>query len=321
MSNCSLVIPVYRNADNIPQLIATLSDLDAKLGGGLEVVFVVDGSPDESHALLGRALPLTSFDSQLLLLSKNFGAFAAIREGLRVANGPYFAVMAADLQEPPELMISFFAALENEPIDVVYGQREGRADPWLTRLAASLFWSLYRRFVQRQMPPGGVDVFGCNLAFRDQLVALPEANSSLVGLMFWMGFRRRAIGYSRQQRLIGKSAWTLRKKLKYLSDSIFAFSDLPIRLMTYVGAFGIVVSLVLAMIVVAARLVGNITVPGYAATVVVISFFAALNSFGLGIIGSYVWRAFENTKGRPTAIVMHRQRFGGASSLSQEDTR
>jgi glycosyltransferase involved in cell wall biosynthesis len=310
----SLVIPVYNNAYSLPRLLPACEGLSDELGGELEVVFVVDGSPDASHLLLQQQLPSLRFRSRLVLLSRNFGSFSAIREGLRVAGGRYFAVMAADLQEPPELVLSFFRALAGEPVDLVLGTRISRADPPLSRLGSSVFWWLYRRLIEPQMPRGGVDVFGCNREFRDRLLALPESNSSLVGLLFWLGYRRKLIAYVRQPRLAGKSGWTLRKKLKYLFDSLFAFSDLPIRLLAFFGGLGLLTSALLSLVVLIARVLGWVTVPGYAATVLVVAFFAALNSFGLGVIGSYVWRTFENTKGRPLAIVMTTEEFAGESA-------
>lgn len=307
----SLVIPVYKNEASLPDLLEALEDLDGGLDGQLEVVFVIDGSPDESMRVLELSLPTRSFASQLVLLSRNFGSFAAIRAGLAEARGQYFAVMAADLQEPPELISDFFRALEAEPIDVTIGVRAERDDPLFSRLSAQLFWGVYRRLVQPEMPPGGVDVFGCNQAVRDRLVSLSESNSSLVGLLFWVGFRRKLIAYPRRAREHGKSAWTLRGKLRYFSNSVFAFSDLPIRALIAVGAMGLVVSTTFGALVIGARLLGWIEVPGYAAIIITTIFFAALNTFGLGIIGSYVWRAFENTKQRPDAIIMSQTRFEG----------
>jgi glycosyltransferase involved in cell wall biosynthesis len=310
----SLVIPVYKNEASLPDLLKALEELSTDLDGRLEVVFVVDGSPDRSMELLANALPDCSFRSQLALLSRNFGSFAAIRAGLAEASGPYFAVMAADLQEPPELVAQFFRALESEPVDVTIGTRSERDDPVLARWPAQLFWALYRRFVQPEMPPGGVDVFGCNLAVRDRLLTLVESNSSLVGLLFWLGYRRKMIPYQRRARAHGESAWTFRGKLQYLSDSVFAFSDLPIRVLIGVGGLGLFVSAALGALVIAARMLGFIEVPGYAAIIITVVFFAALNTFGLGVIGSYVWRAFENTKQRPEAIVMSRTRHEGKPS-------
>ncbi len=300
----SLVIPVYRNEGSIPDLVGALRDMNKSLGGGLEAVFIVDGSPDRSYARLQELLPSAGLEARLCQLSRNFGSFAAVRAGLAQAAGPYFAVMAADLQEPPELALAFFRALETEPCDVVIGAREGRGDPWPVRLAARLFWGLYRKCVIPEMPPGGVDVFGCNQAFRDQLLRLEESHSSLVAQLFWLGFRRKEVPYRRLERRHGRSAWTLRKKTGYLMDSVFAFTDLPVRLLIGTGAAGLALTLLLGAVTLAARFSGWITVPGYAATMLTILFFGALNLFGLGLVGSYAWRAYENTKHRPPAIPM-----------------
>jgi glycosyltransferase involved in cell wall biosynthesis len=305
----SLIIPVYKNEESLPDLLKALDEMSVNLGGRLEVVFVVDGSPDRCYPILRERLSIANFASKLLLLSRNFGSFPAIRAGLAAATGPFFAVMAADLQEPPELAETFFRTLESEPLDIIIGTRSQRADPLLSRIASGLYWRLYRKFIQREIPPGGVDVFGCNKAFRDWLLTLNESNTSLVGLLFWLGFRRKIISYERRAREHGKSAWTFHRKWRYLMDSAFAFSDLPIRVLVFFGSTGLVFSTLFSVLVLLAKSTGLIEVPGYAATVLLISFFAALNSFGLGIIGSYVWRAFENTKGRPQSIVMLSSEF------------
>jgi polyisoprenyl-phosphate glycosyltransferase len=300
----SLIIPVYKNEDSIPELLDTVDELNKNLAGELEVVFVVDGSPDRSHAILNDALPNRTFKSLLILHSRNFGSFAAVRTGLSEASGPYFAVMAADLQEPPALILEFFQILASESADVTMGTRMERADPFLARFASKIFWTVYRKYVQKEMPAGGVDVFGCNLKFRDHLLALRESNSSLVGLLFWLGFRRTLVPYDRLERRHGVSAWTFHRKVRYLMDSMFSFSDLPVRLLVLLGIAGMVFFAALGVIVFASRMTGIIHVPGYTTTILTISFFASLNCLGLGIIGSYAWRAFENTKGRPLSIIM-----------------
>lgn len=310
----TLVVPIYRNAESISALLEAIARLDRELGGELEAVFVVDGSPDDSYLRLSKGLRDAPFRSQLLLLSRNFGAFSAIRAGLAAGTGDSFAVMAADLQEPPELVVEFARRLAAGGCDVVVGVRTGRADPLLARLSSATFWGLYRRFIQREVPPGGVDVFGCTRAVRDQIVAMTELNTSLVGLLFWVGFRRELVPYARRERHAGKSSWTWKKKTAYLMDSVFSFSDLPIRFLLRTGALGLALSVGLAAVVVTAKALGTIPVPGYAATVLTVTFFGALNCFGLGIIGGYVWRTFENTKGRPTYVVAARERFGPAAS-------
>ena len=306
----SLVIPVYRNEESLPDLVRTITELNTKLDGKLEAVFVIDGSPDNSAAWLHTNLTSCSVPTKVVELSRNFGSFAAIRAGLIACTGKYFAMMAADLQEPPSLVVNMFSELVRDQCDVAVGTREGRADPIMSRLFSRAFWGMYRRLVQREMPSGGVDMFACNKVFRDQILALPESNSSLVGLVFWVGFRRSYISYIRAPRAKGRSAWTFTKKLRYLSNSVFAFSDLPIQLLLIFGTVGVSVAVVLAAIVSVARISGLVGVPGYSATVLVVLFFAALNSLGLGLIGSYTWRAFENTKSRPLAIVMRETNYG-----------
>lgn len=312
----TVVVPVYRNEGSIPDLLKAVAGQWRAARRDLEAVFVVDGSPDRCYELLRDALPSCPFPSQLILLSRNFGSFAAIRAGLEAGSGDTFGVMAADLQEPPELVPEMDRVLRAGDADVVIGVRDGRDDPLVSRLPAQLFWSLYRRFVLPQMPPGGVDIFACNRAFRDQLLQLEESHSSLVSQVFWLGFRRCTVTYRRRERQHGKSAWTLRKKLAYLMDSVFAFTDLPIRVLIRGGALATMLSLLIGIVVVVARLTGAISVPGYAATMLVIVFFGALNLLALGILGSYAWRAYENTKARPLHVVLRTHVFrtdGGAS--------
>ncbi|TCO42760.1 glycosyltransferase family 2 protein [Dokdonella fugitiva] len=310
----SLVIPVYGNEASIGELLEAIAGLSRRLSQPLEAVFVVDGSPDRSYALLRDALPRMPFPAQLLVHSRNFGAFAAIRTGLAAARGEDVAVMAADLQDPIELIERFYDVLARDEADVIIGTRVARADPFLSRVASGVFWWLYRRLVLPQIPPGGVDVFACNRAFRTELLALGEANTSLVGQLFWVGMRRAVLPYERLPRRHGRSAWSFSRKLKYLMDSVFAFSDLPVRLLILVGGLGLGASLMLGSAVGIARLLGYITVPGYAMTILTLSFFGGLNTFGLGLVGAYVWRAYENTKQRPLAIVQRAHDYTGTKA-------
>lgn len=299
----SVIVPFYKNEASIPRLLQALTAMNLDLDQKMEAVFVIDGSPDQSYTLLRDALDKVDFPAQLLAHSRNFGSFPAIRTGLMAARGEYFGVMAADLQEPPELLVTFFTSLAADECDIAIGTRNGRHDPLMSRVASDVFWGLYRRFVVHDMPEGGVDVFGCNRTFRDQLLKLEESRSSLIALIFWLGFRRKLVGYKRQVRQEGKSAWTLSKKVDYMMDSIFAFTDYPIRLLIRIGTIGSILSIALGIMVAAARLSGAIAVPGYAATMLVVLVLGALNLLGIGIVGTYAWRGYENSKQRPLAIV------------------
>lgn len=307
----SLIIPVYKNEGSIPELIIAIENLNRDLDHRLEAVFVVDGSPDNSYRELSNRLGKAGFRSTLICLSRNFGSFAAIRTGLAAATGPLFAVMAADLQEPPELVRDMFVALRDGEIDVTLGVRASREDPGLSKLFSSLFWTVYCRFIQREMPQGGVDMFGCNQKVRDCLLALEESNSTLVGLLLWIGFRRREIPYHRRARKEGKSGWTFRRKFRYMTDSMFAFSNLPIIALNIFGFLGVMASTLIGTLVLLSWALGLIDVSGYTPIMLSIMFFGALNIFGLGLLGSYIWRTFENTKRRPNYIEMSREHFVG----------
>lgn len=303
----ALVVPLYRSAEAIDALLAAIAGIAERWGGPFEVVFVDDGCPDRSGAQVAAALAATvaavPFAARVVYLSRNFGAFAAIRAGLEVADADLTAVMAADLQEPAELIDAFFQVLARGEADIAYGVRTARDDPWTSRVAAAVYWWLYRRLAQPSMPAGGVDVFAATRAVIERLLALEARHTSLVGQLVWLGFRQRGIPYARRARTHGRSAWTLRKKIDYLVDSLFAFTDFPIRALTIVGAVGVTASLVAALSVIIARVFGDISVPGYTPIVLAILFFGALNLIGLGVVGAYAFRAFEAAKRRPGAVV------------------
>jgi glycosyltransferase involved in cell wall biosynthesis len=296
----SLVVPVYGNAGMITALIGVIEHIADQIDGVLETIFVVDGSPDNSRDLLLTVLATSKLHARVVDHSRNFGSFAAIRTGMSLAKGDRIAVMAADLQEPPELVIEFLRRLASGDADVVAGERRSRDDDGDT--ASKIYWRLYRRFVVSDMPPTGVDVFACTAAVRDVICSLESVHTSLVAQLFWVGFRRELVPYDRLPRP-GESGWTLRRKFRYLSDSVFAFTEFPVRLLWLVGIVGMTLGVVVGAIVLVARATGMITVPGYAATVLILLLFLSLNSLGLGIIGSYVWRAYDTIKRRPGAIV------------------
>ena len=308
----TLIIPIYRNEEFLPEVLQAVQEIASHTADTLEVVFVVDGSPDRSEAWLREHLPAFAVPSQLIALSRNFGSFTAVRTGLAAARGEFIAVMAADLQEPPELMINFFKSLA-QGHDVVVGTRSGRDDPAASQLSARVFWRLYRFLVQPEIPASGVDVFAVSRRARDALLQLDEAHSSLIAQLFWIGFPRAEVPYQRRARRYGSSGWTWRKKAQYLLDSIFSFTAIPITLLMFIGFAGTVGFLLLGVALMAARAFNLVVVPGYTAIMVTILFSASLILLGLGIVGSYVWRAYENTKRRPLGIVRERTQFNASA--------
>jgi glycosyltransferase involved in cell wall biosynthesis len=317
----SLVIPVYMNEGSLGRLLDELAELGSRLSGELEVVFVVDGSPDRSLEILRERLPAFPLATQLVSLSRSFGSFSAISAGLKRARGDFLAVMSADLQEPPSLISSFFEILSSRRADIVFGVRSGRSDPWLSELVSGLFWWVFRRFVVKDMPPGGVDVFGCSREVCDRLLQLPEINSNLIALLFWLGYRREYVVYQRAPRLEGKSAWTIGGKLRYGLNSIFSFTDLPVRLLLYFGSIAFAAACIGSGIVIVAKLRGGIPVPGYTSIVLASLFFGALTSLGFGIVGQYLWLALQSSHRRPDYIVHCAEEYGRSQTQPAGDDR
>jgi polyisoprenyl-phosphate glycosyltransferase len=309
----SVVVPVYGNEATLPALIERLKLMARGLDAPMEVVFVVDGSPDGSLLVLRKLIPMSGLPAQLVSHSRNFGSFAAIRTGFAAARGDFVAAMAADLQEPAELVEQFFRHLSSGEYDVAVGVRTGRDDPLTTTMASKAFWSAYRRWVHRDIPAGGVDIFGCTREVAARLVALDESHTSLVGLLYWLGFRRISIPYKRAARSEGKSGWSVRRKVSYFLDSVFSFTDVPITVLTSIGVIGGVGTILASLVVIVARLTGGIRVSGYTPLMLVMLMSTFTILFGLGVVGSYVWRTYENSKGRPESVPMSHEVFGGVN--------
>jgi hypothetical protein len=179
---------------------------------------------------------------------------------------------------------------------------------------------VFRRFVVKDMPPGGVDVFGCTREVCDRLLQLPEINSNLIALLFWLGYRREYVVYQRAARLEGKSAWTNSKKLRYGLNSIFNFTDLPIRLLLYLGSIAFAAACLGSGIAMGARLRG-IPVPGYTPIVLASLFSGALTSLGFGIVGQYLWLALQISHRRPEYIIRCTEEHGRRHTQAAGDDR
>ena len=298
----AIVIPVYNNEASIEPLFDALEKVQVQLNDVVEVVFVDDASPDSAVLTILKRSQVSNLDIKLIHHSRNFGSFSAIRTGLRYASADFIGVISADLQEPPSLLIEFFERLENSSADIIFGLRIGRNDPYLSRIFSSVYWSLYRKYINKEIPKNGVDIFACKKNVTDVSNQLNERNTSLIGMLFWMGFNRDFLEYERLERQHGKSSWTFMKRIRYMSNSVFAFSDLPIRIIRILGVLGSSISIALGLFLMIFSLTGRIEVPGYAPTMLAILFGNSAILIGLGILGSYLWRTYENSQSRPYAI-------------------
>jgi glycosyltransferase involved in cell wall biosynthesis len=298
----SIVIPVYNNESSIDPLFDSLEKVQAELGNRVEVIFVNDASPDAAALRILKRSQKSNLEVKLINHSRNFGSFSAIRTGFRYTSADFVGVISADLQEPPSLLLSFFKQLETTSVDIVFGSRTSRNDPFLSRVFSNVYWFLYKKFINKEIPKNGVDVFACKKNVIDVINQLNETNTSLIGMLFWIGFNRDFHEYERLERQHGKSAWTFKKKFIYMSNSVFAFSDLPIKIIRTLGLLGSSISLLLGSLLIVFSITGRIEVPGYAPTMLAILFGNSAILIGLGILGSYLWRTYENSQARPYAI-------------------
>lgn len=303
MSRYSLVIPIYRNEDNILSLFSALKNVDAQLDYDCEFIFVNDGSPDASETIILENRNKFLKTSKVITLSRNFGSFTAIRAGMACAEGAMVAVMAADLQEPPELIIEMFETLSSGCADVCFGERKSRHDPFGKKVLSNVFWALYRRLVIPEVPSGGVDIFACNQHVIKSILSIEERNSSLIAQLFWVGFRRCYIPYDRKKREVGESGWGFSKRFRYMLDSIFSFTDIPIMSLLVLGTLGLVLSLIYIVIVGFSYALGFITQPGFTSQTILLTIFGSSILLSQGILGCYIWRTLENTKKRPLYII------------------
>lgn len=300
----SVIVPVFNNAKSLDALLLSLEMSLAHRIEETELVFVIDGSKDESEAILRSHKNTSRAIVEVLIHSRNFGSFAAIRTGIQNSHGHYLAVVSADLQEPPQLLTNFFDILETDSsIDIVIGERRKRNDPIISKIAAVTYWRVYRLIVNRDIPRNGFDVFACTQEVAKWINSFRETRTSLVGIIFWLGFNRSYIKYDRGPSLSPISGWTAKKKFQYMSDSIFAFSDTPIRVIRIIGIVGLIFSTCLGLLLFALSILDRIQVPGYIPIMLTVLLGNSSLLIAVGIIGSYIWRTYENSKQRPFAIV------------------
>jgi dolichol-phosphate mannosyltransferase len=309
----SVIIPVYYNAESLEELYARLTKLpQAHPDLDVEVLFIDDGSGDRSYEVLRR---IASEDERVVVLklSRNFGSFNACLAGLTRASGDCAVIISADLQDPPELIGEMYERW-CRGTKVVMAVRARREEGFFKVLFAKTYYKVFRALVDNAMPRGGFDFVLIDRLVVDNLCSMQEKNTTLMGLILWSGFKREEIPYTRMSRKHGRSRWTLIKKLNYFIDSLLAFTHLPIRLLTMLGIFTCLVSLLGILYILAVTLTGRVTVAGWASVMVVMFFMFSLMMIGMGILGEYVWRGLEESRKRPSFIIESEFRRGTATA-------
>ncbi|HEX8847931.1 MAG TPA: glycosyltransferase family 2 protein [Gemmatimonadaceae bacterium] len=299
----SIVVPVYYNELNLPDTIPQLLALEEKLPGfRLQLVFVDDGSRDASLAVLREHQAREPERITVVKLTRNFGSMAAINAGLTVAIGDCVGMIAADLQDPPELFL--------EMVDhwlrgakAVFAVRADREEPLAQKFFSNSYYALMRRFALPEYPAGGFDFFLIDRQVVAEIVRIREKNTNLMSLIFWLGFKPVAIPYVRRARQKGVSRWTLGKKIKLFIDSFVAFSYAPIRGLSALGLLVAGAAFVYGAYVFYSWAVHHIPVKGYAPVVILLAFTAGIQMVMLGVLGEYLWRTLDETRRRPPFVI------------------
>jgi len=296
----SFVIPVFRNEGSIVPTYNLLRELLDKLQADYDFVFVNDGSDDGS---LTELLQLHNNDRKVKVISfsRNFGQVAAVVAGLKEAAGDAVVVMSADLQEPVALIEDMVSKWQSGN-DIVICHRIDREDGIIANTTSRFFYSLMK-YANPRMPKGGFDFVLIGRKPLEALNQLDERNRFFQGDILWLGFSTVFLPYSRLKRTVGKSQWTLAKKLKYFVDGLLNTSYIPIRLMSLLGMCFSVFGFLYALVIVYNRFINNTPFIGWAPIMITILIVGGLIMFMLGIIGEYVWRTYDETRKRPLYII------------------
>ncbi|MBI5368934.1 MAG: glycosyltransferase family 2 protein [Planctomycetes bacterium] len=308
----SVVIPVYNSAAIFPELYRRLNAALAGAVSSFEIVAVCDGCRDASYDVIARTAA-TDPRVRGIDLSRNFGHQAAVTAGLDAAAGTWVGVIDDDLEDPPEVLAQMLAQARTG-FDVVYGIRRSRRRALPYRILYRVFYRVLGLMVDIRIPHDAGDFCVMSGQVVRVLRSLPESNRYLRGLRAWSGFRQTGLEYDREARAAGESGYTLRHYVRLALDAIFSFSYLPLKLASIAGITIALVSFAIGAWVVWAKLQGEIRdVPGWASVFVAVLFFSGIQLLGIGIIGEYVARIYDEVKRRPTYVVARRTgEFGAA---------
>jgi glycosyltransferase involved in cell wall biosynthesis len=298
----TVVVPIYKSQDHIPKLLEYIQQISDAVGE-VEIVFVIDGTPDNSEQRILLEAKKYAFKIKVVRLSRNFGVGPALHAALSHVSTSSLVIIGSDLQEPVELYIDFFRRLESE-----------EADPFSMRFFSAIFWWVNRKFINSDTPKGGFDGVGLSAKASKTLAELPELNTSFTSQLQWIGYKQVFVPFHRVRRQSGKSSWTYKRKVKLFADSVYGFTGAPIAVLTILGVVSTALMVVVLFATLFASLMGWMVVPGYATIVILSALGHSVTIMGLGILGGYVHRSFENTKGRPRFVIEKVYEIGQSES-------
>jgi glycosyltransferase involved in cell wall biosynthesis len=315
----SVVVPVHNEADVLSRFIDRLVPVLESVEGGWEVVFVEDSSTDGTWQMVRDA---ADRDMRIrgLRLSRSFGHQGALTAGMSVAEGDVVVTMDGDLQHPPETIPQLLIKAM-QGYDVVYAVRSPvDSEKRLTILRARAFYWVLNRLARLDLPTGVADFRCMSRAVVDAISSMPERSRFLRGMTRWVGFRQTVVEYDRASRGGGRSKYNMRAMLHLAMDAVVSFSTLPLR---FASLLGVIVSLIGATygaITVIQRLIGDVAVPGYTSLLVAVLILGGVQLACIGIIGEYLGRVYEESKGRPLFLVWEDTRQLGLDEPARAET-
>lgn len=298
----SLVVPCYKEADNLVELHRRCMAALASPTRDVELILVNDGSPDNTLEV-AEALAREDPRVRVLGFSRNFGKEAAMLAGLRAARGDAVVIMDGDLQHPPELLRQMADHMEAGLADQVVARRDRSGDPRVRTALSHLFYVAMNRFGKMHVTDGEGDFRMMSRKALDALLELTERNRFSKGLFSWIGFPTDVIEYQNVQRTAGASSWTLRSLFNYAIDGLIAFNERPLRFVIHLGMLCLTLAVLYLIWLVVEWIQHGVQVPGYLTTIAVIVFLSGVQMVCLGVVGEYVGRTYTETKKRPHYIV------------------
>ena len=298
----SIVIPVYNDEDVLDELVRRLIPVAKSLTEDYEVIFIDDGSRDQSWKILIK-LQKGNPKLKIIKLARNFGQSNSTAAGLDHASGDIIVIMDSDLQDRPEDIPKLIESMEENDTDMAIVKWISRKDSFSKKFFSKFFHSISNRITNLHYEPG----LGVFRVLRknalDQIKSIPETTGTTLSLMYWSGFDYSIVELQRDARYAGASGYNLRKMLKLAADRIFSYSRFPIRVATYVGLTVGGLSIIFGILLIIKRLVNENVPAGWTSTLVLLAFLFGINFFFLGIIGEYLGRTYLESKGRPKYII------------------
>jgi dolichol-phosphate mannosyltransferase len=301
MKKISAVIACYNDAKAIPYMYQRLTNIFIKIGVDYEIIFVNDGSPDDTEKVL---FDIVQNDPNVVAVNhaRNFNSQMAFTSGMDIATGDAVVLLDGDLQDPPEIIEHFYEKWI-DGFDVVYGVRAKREAPVLMQIAYKLFYYIFHKLSYIKIPLNAGDFSLMDRKVIEIMKSFPERDRFLRGLRAWSGFRQTGIPYLRPERMFGKTTNNLLKNFNWATKGIFSFSYVPLELMTIVS----LITFFFALLGIVVQVVGRLLYPeiphGITTILVVVLFIGAIQLLGISVLGQYIGRIFEEVKQRPKYVV------------------